>query len=176
MGISFEPELSEMDIVTYELRCEERPIGTALTYAEAKLEAEAHGLMCEEIGGMCISYGAEIVTITDVPEVHVSNANAHYLLGLLGLIDTDTEAPVPLMFSCDDMSGSCGAEDFLGRVLVAQGLGGHDVGRPAQDLSQKTGPTITDCGRNEGYGDERLEQLAEVARWAQREGRAVQWC
>jgi hypothetical protein len=172
MSVTFAPEYRETDVVIYELQCNEQAIGTALTYADAQLDAQAHGLVCKD--DLCAGYGADIITITEVPEINVNNGNAHYLLGLLGLIETDGDRPGP--FEYGDMSGACPAEDFLGRVLMAQALTGHDEGVPLHVLRNQhdRGPTVYDCGRREGYAEEKLAELAELARWAQQAARAVQ--
>lgn len=101
--------------------------------------------------------------------VNVSNGNGGYLLGLLGF---DAAAD---MWECPDVSPL----DFKGRILVALGLNGHDEGVPARELAvgetfmdgllgevREGGPTFIDCGRREGYADERLVQLLALADYA----------
>lgn len=176
MSVTFYPEMQDGDTQGYELRCDKDGLVETLSadtpYRTVRDRSELHGLSCD----YCEGYGAQIVEVTDVPSVNVANSNAAYLLDLLGLKVDDCD-------SCPDYYGSCSAEDFLGRVLVAQGLGGHDEGRPAYELvpgegfrPQWTGNArFIDCGRKEGYGDERLAQLTKVAEWARDAGRSVCW-
>ena len=35
---------------------------------------------------------------------------------------------------------------------------------------------MINCGRAEGYSEDRLVQIAQVARWARQMGRTVTWC
>ena len=96
------------------------------------------------------------------PEVQMSNANAVTLLDVLGV-------QVGEDFS-DRCSGSLSAEDFLGRVLIAQGLNPSDAGSD----------TITDgnavyCGRAVGYTDAKLDSMRQVAEWAVANERQIVW-
>lgn len=99
------------------------------------------------------------------PKVNVSGSKAIYLLGLLGIeVDED-----------DHPSGSMPAQDFLGRVLVAQAINPADAGRPATESSAGAGTVLVDCGRSEGYAEHRLAQLREVAEFCISRGRDIQW-
>jgi hypothetical protein len=103
------------------------------------------------------------------PELNVANGNAVDLLQLLGLpVEPWGEAP---------------AEDFLGRVLMAQALlnvaTDDEHGRPAVfdeqgDLFGVTVPTVW-CGRRPGYLAEKLAELHQIATWAHQFNAAVQW-
>jgi len=95
------------------------------------------------------------------PSLNVSNTNAFYLQELLGLEP--------------DYSGEIEAADLLGRVLVAMGLGGHDVGVPPVEGLGENGARWIDCGRREGYADERLSILKEIAEEAIAAGELVGW-
>jgi len=173
MSITFAPEYSETDIVTYNVLCEDGSlIATCLTYGDAKMAAETHGLTCEY--SRCGDYGAEIDTINNVPELTVSNSNGFYLLELLGLTPSYV-GDLPSPFEYGEMSGSCSADDFLGRILIAQGLNGPDVGVPLHQLPNRGGAPVYDCGRREGYADEMLRWLADLARWARAAARPVVW-
>ena len=99
--------------------------------------------------------------INGAPEVNMANGNAAQILDLLGYtFDGDwTEAP---------------AEDFLGRVLIAQAL--TDVatddahGRPA--VHERN---WTECGRRPGYLADRLTALHRLATWAVDNNTTVEW-
>ena len=95
-------------------------------------------------------------------EVNFSNANGVAVLALLGVTPENTE---------DFWNGGrMSAEDFLGRVLVATAVNPADAGVPAT----REGNFI-DCGRREGYFDERLIELREIADVALATGGYVQW-
>ncbi len=62
--------------------------------------------------------------------------------------------------------GSLPAVDFLGRVLMALAVLPVDAGRPVTVDAEPGRATFVDCGRREGYAQERLGQLRELADWA----------
>lgn len=98
------------------------------------------------------------------PSVNMSNANAATVFESLGL----SLAP--------DYCGSLPAEDFLGRVLMAEAVAPEDAGVPAMTtMSLEGGATMIDCGRPEGYTQTRLAQLRQVAEFAQERGASVVW-
>lgn len=91
------------------------------------------------------------------PEVNMHNGNAARVLDLLGI-------------AWDGDLGEATAEDFLGRVLLAQALAGDDEGVPAiEDGRWHVG------GRRPGYLAGTLTELADIAEWARRAGAAVVW-
>lgn len=96
----------------------------------------------------------------DPEGVNLANGNAAAILRLLGLpVEPDGVTP---------------AEDFLGRILLAEAL--LDV---ATDDEHGT-PTVTDgrwtsCGRDPGYLAGRLAELQEIARDALVRGVEVIW-
>lgn len=94
------------------------------------------------------------------PQVNVSNTNAVLLLGLLGL-------PA-------DPDGECPAEDFLGRVLVAQALQDTVCDDQRGTLSHTEG-RVTWVGRRPGYIAERLADLHTLATWAVQHSGQVVW-
>lgn len=96
------------------------------------------------------------------PEVQMSNGNAVTLLDVLG-IDMGAD------FS-ERCSGVLSAEDFLGRVLIAQGLNPSDAGSDTIQVDN-----VVACGRPAGYTDAKLEAMREVAEWAIVNNRQVTW-
>lgn len=88
-------------------------------------------------------------------EVNMSNSNAARVCASLGI---DLEA--------EGWCGGMPAEDFLGRVLLALAIEPEDAGVPVTVDSAPGRGTFVDCGRAEGYLQERLGQLRELADWA----------
>lgn len=102
------------------------------------------------------------------PDLNVSNTNAMHLLGLLGLPAEPDE--------CGSLGGSTTAEDFLGRVLLAQAVSPSDAGVPVTATVGQSGAVLIDMGRRVGYADDRLTSLRTLADFAVDRGRTVQWC
>jgi hypothetical protein len=132
----------------------------------------AHQLNCEN--EECRTYGPSLEMVGEFgPEVNVTNLNARLLLNALGL-----EGGL-------DLTGGCDAGDFLGRVLIALAIAPPDEGVPSHRMVPgetspfgnvvEGGATMINCGRSEGYLQERLVELEAVARWALAEGREVTW-
>jgi hypothetical protein len=108
----------------------------------------------------CAAYRPSVVpasTEAPAPEVNVSNVNARLLLDMLGLDSIDCV-------------GTLSGIDMLGRVLMAQGASVVDAGIPVT----QTGNVI-DCGREEGYADNRFIEIEAVARYAVEHNLDVSW-
>lgn len=107
-------------------------------------------------------------------EVNLSNLNASGLLDLLGV-------QVGEAFE-ERCCGSMSAEDFLGRVLMAQAIMPADEGLPVYKMSGSeaegvSGPTIWSAGRSAGYYDQKLVWSRELADEviSLGEGWVIQW-
>lgn len=116
------------------------------------------------------------------PPVDFNTARAVEVLAALGFV------PKPGEDIWSVLDGELPAQEFLGRVLVALGLAPTDEGcegrvlTPAEVaadpvLSQVAGTrtTVEVGGRREGYLQERLGELRELAETALREGFDVGW-
>lgn len=96
-----------------------------------------------------------------VPELNMANGNAAAVFDLLGL-------------EFDGDVGEAPAEDFLGRVVLAQALldvtTDDENGRPGY-----ADGNWTTCGRRPGYLADRLTQLDQIATWAREHDAVVAW-
>lgn len=106
----------------------------------------------------CCAYGDVFVAVLADTSVNMCNGNATHVMGTLGYTDDDL------------FVGSAAGADFMGRVLMAQGLLEPDAGVAAT----QDGNWI-ECGRPTGYTDERLAQLWKVAKAAVDGGASVLW-
>lgn len=140
-------------VLTVELLCWEStkdPLPSTDTTAFA--DAAKHTTTCSE----CAAYGGPIVQLNRVvSDVNLSNTNAAALLTVLGF---------------EELSGSATAEDFLGRVLVAEAINPPDEGRPTVVEGN-----VTYCGTSAGYTEKRLTQLRELADWANQNSSEITW-
>lgn len=93
--------------------------------------------------------------------VNMSNSNAARVCATLGI---DLEA--------EGWCGSLPAADFLGRVLVALAVEPVDAGVPSHEVPTG-GVRWVECGRPEGYAQDRLGQLRTLADWAVAHGAEV---
>ncbi|MEW1938793.1 hypothetical protein AB0331_15650 [Dietzia maris] len=112
-------------------------------------------------------YFVEAVTtdLDHAPRINISNINAVGVLELLGYAE-DGEV---------DLCGSCGAEEFEGRVLTALALAPADAGVPAYETARAGGATVVECGRRPGYHQDILGRLHELATWSRDRQRTVCW-
>ena len=108
---------------------------------------------------MSISFNS---TIDFDNEVNFSNQNAVGVLALLGVTPENTEE----FWN----GGTLSAEDFLGRVLIALAVNPADAGVPPTQEGN-----FIDAGRREGYFDERLGQLRDLAERALAGGGSICW-
>jgi hypothetical protein len=114
------------------------------------------------------NHGTYYATADDSPELNMANANAARLLALLGFTHED-----------DYYGGVVDAQDFLGRILIAQAM--LDVatddahGRPTVEDTGSGGMVWIECGVEPGYLAERLAILQDIATWAQGRSLRVAW-
>lgn len=142
----------------------------AVAFRQAELDTHGHagGLaLCGD--DYCAVSGLFVHPIIDdpAPDVNVSNANAVPLLRLLGL-------PVDLEDEEVELCGTATAEDFLGRIMMAQAVSPSDACMPATE-EQGEGMLLVWCGRRVGYSDDRLVALRELADFAVSRGKTIQW-
>lgn len=170
MSVTLSPTFQpETDVLGYMVRCYcgQVRVGAAVgTYGEAVALCRANdGLSCEE----CYDEVRPDAIDAGHPGVNMANDNARVVFDLLGL---------PL--GGEDWSGEVAADDLLGRALLALAVAPADEGMPAYEVAPagadgQRGARMVDCGRSEGYSQDRLVQIAQVARWASQMGRTVTW-
>ena len=98
------------------------------------------------------------------PEVLLLDSNARLILENLGLDDIDGE-----------LFGSCPAQDFLGRVLVALAIAPQDAGRPTTVDRSPAGSRIVNYGRVPGFLQDKLVELQALAEYAIEKKLQVVW-
>lgn len=188
MSVTFSIATTPEDVTGWTVTCTSRNLidGGLYDFDRAREVAAGHALACPD--DICGHYGPDLFEVTDsrIPDgldVNVTSHHASGLFRLLGLpaVNEDGEFGV----------GSCDALDFLGRAQIALGVAPADTGMPARtltdaDLTDETlnpmaralaaaGATVIDMGRPEGYHQERLSQLADLALAAHSVGRQIQW-
>lgn len=129
---------------------------TFSSYVDAVVAHATVNVACGD--DFCSAFPASIVAVLPYAEdVNVSNINARAILEVLGLDSTDL---------CGDLQ----AEDFLGRILVAQALNPVDAGVPAY-----ADGSVVNCGRPEGYMDSQLIRLQAIAEHAAKHDQLIAW-
>ncbi len=96
------------------------------------------------------------------PTVNMADGNAAQVIDLLGL-------------TYDGDYVERAAEDFLGRVLLAQALSEVATDDTRGLPARIEGGNWIDCGRRPGYLAERLTELHEIATWAHERNAVVIW-
>jgi hypothetical protein len=148
---------AEQDTVQFQLTCSCGEVKLSQvfdTYQEAMDVYPSVVSTCDDEYCRAWPVRAEAVTADEL-ELNLSNANAYYVLDSLGL---------------EDLCGSLSAEDFLGRILLAEAIAPKDEGMPAY-----TEGILTHCGREEGYLGDKLALLREIASQAHSKGLQVVW-
>lgn len=121
---------------------------------------------------LCTVYSLYIEAVEEQerPQVNMANGNAAALLEALGLLSDAMSREE----RDDAFYGEMSGEDFLGRVMMAQAVAPADAGMPAYEMAG-SGARFIECGRPEGYLQDRLSGLREVADFAVEHGVQVQW-
>lgn len=191
MSVTFRIETNyERDSLGYTLTCE-HPLDPQEqgihTWERARELVVAHALTCQD--SLCEYYGPDIDEVF-VDAVHadlhvnVNAQNAADLFALLGLPTTNSDGEFGV--------GESAADDFLGRVLLAQGIAPADAGTDARTLTSadRDDPHVASplralaaagfsnlvmCAREPGALDMLLVRLAALATAARQEGRRITW-
>jgi len=149
---------------------------TFATWAEAnaflQAELDTHGCtghlaVCGD--DICEATRMQIHFIEEAPSPSVgcSEFNAQHLLAILGF-EADEHGHI----------SRCGTEDaqkFLGRVLMATAVNPADAGVPSTSARGEGGMLMIEGGRREGWTEDYLEALREVAEFAIAHGRQITW-
>lgn len=190
MSVEFIAEMGE--VTGYEVTC---VCGTAAntvhtaTYAGAgavlvKVRDGNHDLGCDPTA--CFGDGARIELhhpTEDSPSVRLSCSNAARVLNALGY--GDNEKPVGEadgtfadafqamadMYSC----GTTTADEFIGRVLIAEAIYPSNDGAAAESITLHGGGTVVAPERGDTYMTEVLAHLHRVAEYAQEHHANVTW-
>ncbi|GGO98117.1 hypothetical protein [Wenjunlia tyrosinilytica] len=164
MSVTFSALVAPIAFVNVCADGEERIPVRHETYPQARAALPAHTQTCGQED--CAVYGVyphPVYPEGTPEEVNVSNANARYLLGLLGL---DTE----------DLCGTLPGADLARLVLRALNRGFDDTGMGASAPLREAGRAqFIDCGRPAGYGRARLEELQQLALWASTNDKEITW-
>lgn len=96
------------------------------------------------------------------PVVNMANDNARHILEVLG-------------YDPREDFGSATPEDFAGRVLMAVAVNPSDAGTATVEDCEEGKLSVINCGRPEGYTDDRLAELRGLVEFATRTGRSIQW-
>lgn len=99
--------------------------------------------------------------LPDETSINMSNTNARDVLKVLGLED-------------EYLSGTCDAEDLLGRCLVAIAVA-PDAELVPYEQTGANGAKLIDMGRPKGYIEGKLIAISELCREAMKHNRTVQW-
>lgn len=161
MSVTFRPEEGTLLGWRAEHPCGARSTEVFPATREGCAAASQAKVVCSD--EYCDEYSVFVTPVyeDEAPEVNVSNVNARAILDALGhSLDAD-----------DELCGGEDAESFMGRVLMAVAVAPQDAGVPTHHVT----PNFIDCGRPEGYLQDRLEALREVAEYAASKGREVVW-
>lgn len=135
---------------------------------------------CVAEDGYCeqATFTNEHETVGDVPEVNVANTNAMDVLDALGVdfrFEPTEEERERDFFGLAgvELVGTLDAGDFMGRVLTALAVAPASAEIPMH--AAVGAPNMIRGYREEGYVQNRLNELHEVAQFAMDHGREVTW-
>jgi hypothetical protein len=101
------------------------------------------------------------------PEVNVSNTNSVVILDAL-----DIQQGVDFADRC---FGTMTGQEFSDRILFARASSVSDAGLPAYQGTHPVLGSVINCGRPEGYLENILEELQEIADYAVAHNLTVSW-
>jgi len=161
MSVSFSPSVNTHVEFKITCLCGAVENSTAMTvfpdYVSASKVFEQGGYVCDD--PYCYVF---VDAFNSEPEVNLSNGNAVHLLDVLGI-------QVGEDFS-ERCVGSMSAQDMLGRVLIALA-----VSPVSAEVPSYAEGNIIYGGRPEGYMQDKLESIRDVAVFAHANGRKVVW-
>lgn len=174
MSVTFYP--SHSPVVGYKFECHCGVVGAEFeTYEGAYGFLDSYKKDPWQLDGctddLCPEY-PQILPVHDGAHhegVNLTGLNAADVLRVLGLIQPGQDADVLLPEV--ETVGERPAEDFLGRIMIAQAVAPES----AEQIAHTEGGRWHVSGRDAGYIQRTLDQLAEVADWAAKHERTVCW-
>lgn len=159
MSVTFHPtKTPKAELCSLRFWCDTET--TTVAADVARDVAHTHSIVC----GECGSYGGVLVDeVHDFVEVNLANTNAARIMRLLGYDEDDV------------YFGSAAADDFLGRLLVADGLLETSDERAPQIQKGRGGATLVDVGEPAGYLNGKLALLIDLANWAKNNDSDICW-
>lgn len=153
MSITFSTS-PQSEIVGAEIKCWNFEVGSISTSIEnAETVSKSHNENCED----CKAYGGSLIEYDRiVNDINLSNTNAFYVLEKIGLKDQSY--------------GSLNADDFLGRVLLADA-----IYEPDQGLESRSEGNIHYGGRSPLYLQDKLSKLINLSNWAKENKAEITW-
>ena len=164
MSVSFYPEVQDAP-TRLACSCEEQ-VGETIYKSRSEAYNAVYTTQTATVpvcgDELCAAYSVSFVEVNETPYVNVSNFNASAILDVLGIqVGEDFD------YRC---AGSMDAEDFLGRVLLADAVQPVSAELP----SYREGNLIRGA-REEGYVNSRVNELREVAEYARARSLKVCW-
>jgi hypothetical protein len=146
MSVTFTIEQQTSDFVIV-CSCGEKELSRRFTsYEESAVAILSTANTCSD--EFCAAWPARISAVDEEEfMLNVSGSNACFIFDALGIMDED-----------DREVGSLPADDFLGRVLMAEAIAPVDEGVPAF-----TEGVVTYQGRPDGYLGAKLTELRQIA-------------
>lgn len=177
MSVTFHP--SQSPVIGYRFECHCGVVAAKFETVEGAYgflniyEADPYQLDgCTD--DLCPSY-PQIANMYDGAHhegLNLNNQNAADILRVLGLVEPGQDADIinPEVRWCGELP----AADFLGRIMVAQAISPESAEKIGYE---KPGPgaIMFESGREAGYIQKKLAELAEVADWAAKHERTVCW-
>ena len=124
---------------------------------------------------LCLEYPPSISPVHEggtSPKVNMANGNVVEIFKVLGLLsDAPDNADVDDAFQ----GGSLSAEDFMGRIVIAEAMAPISPARPTVESQSSQGARFIECGLPEGYMQGRIADLRVVAEYAIANNRDIQW-
>ncbi len=156
MSVTFTLNIEDSDLAGFEIyNYETEQSWMACDYTTAKA-------LWEELGAEPQAWSLSAkYELPDATSINMSNSNARDVLRVLGL-------------EGEDLSGSCEAEDLLGRCLIAIAVA-PDAELIPYEQTGANGAKVIDMGRAKGYIEEKLIAISELCRGAMTHHRTVQW-
>ncbi|MFS0884948.1 hypothetical protein [Aeromicrobium sp. 179-A 4D2 NHS] len=177
MSVTFFP--SQSPVVGYRFECH-----CGVVAAEFETYEGAHGFLSiykddpYQLDGctdeLCPMYPQIMNVYADAHHegLNLNNENAADILRVLGLIEPGQD---PALFKPEvQWVGELAASDFLGRVMVAQAISPESAEKIGHEKPGR-GATMFEGGREAGYIQRTLSQLADVADWAAKHERTMCW-
>lgn len=177
MSVTFHP--SQSPVIGYRFECHCGVVGAEFETVEGAYQfLDIYKADPYRLDGCTDDLCADYPQITNVyadahhEGLNLNNENAADVLRVLGLIEPGQD---PALFNPEvQWVGELPASDFLGRVMVALAIEPESAEKITHD-APGPGARMIMFGREAGYIQRTLSQLADVADWAAKHERTMCW-